>query len=241
MAPTIAPYGSWRSTITIEALLVDRIIASEPRTRRRDDRLARGPPIRAGPLGRRPGDRGRRCRGADAGGLGRPRRRPRVRRWCLGDPRRRRLLLRTVGRSALSHRGRTRPRPVAPVRPSRRQAPCATPISTPILRRSRLLAVREDHRPAARPSNEIVAIPLGADVTEPADPIVLVSGVGLLRPARPQPRRRAPGLADLATAGHALGRLRAVGRRPRRRGSARRGAAGRRQSERVDRRASLVA
>jgi hypothetical protein len=24
MAPTIAPYGSWRSSITVEALLIDR-------------------------------------------------------------------------------------------------------------------------------------------------------------------------------------------------------------------------
>ena len=31
MAPTIAPYGSWRSSITVDALLIDRIIAQEPR------------------------------------------------------------------------------------------------------------------------------------------------------------------------------------------------------------------
>ncbi len=31
MPPTIAPYGSWRSSITVDALLIDRIIAHEPR------------------------------------------------------------------------------------------------------------------------------------------------------------------------------------------------------------------
>lgn len=181
MAPTIAPYGSWRSSITVEALLVDRIIASEPRLD--------GETIAW--LEARPSERGRSVvvratvdggveeltpAGSDVhdgvheygGGA-----------WAIHD-----------GVVYYSERSDDRlHRIVVGAAATGATAEAITPAGAmryadliPDPRRNRLLAIREDHRAGDAPINEIVAIPLGPAGAVPSDPIVLVSGADFYGP-----------------------------------------------------------
>jgi dipeptidyl aminopeptidase/acylaminoacyl peptidase len=179
MAPTIAPYGSWRSSITIEALLADRIGASEPRLD--GDTIAW--------LESRPSEQGRSVvvravqggieeltpPGSDVhdgvheygGGA-----------WAIHggvvyysertDDRLYRIAVGAVAAGGLG----------AAITPPGAMR-YADLIPDP--GRSRLLAVREDHRGDGLPVNEIVAIPLQPG-DEPADAVVLVSGADFYGP-----------------------------------------------------------
>ncbi|MET1232191.1 MAG: S9 family peptidase, partial [Candidatus Limnocylindrales bacterium] len=178
---TVAPYGSWRSTITIEALLVDRIIAREPRIdgqtiawlEMRPSEQGRSVVVRALPDG---GVEDLTPAGSDVhdgvheygGGA-----------WALhdgvvyfserSDDRLHRI---AVGAATA---GET-PEPITPAGAMRYAD------LVPDTRRSRLLAIREDHRAGGSPVNEVVAIPLVAVGSEPAEPVVLVTGADFYGP-----------------------------------------------------------
>ena len=181
MAPTIAPHGSWRSTITIDALLADRIMPSEPRLDGETMAWLEG----------RPSERGRGVvvRAVDGGGIeeltppgsdvhdgvheygGGA--------WAIHE-----------GVVYYSERSDDRLYRIAV---GAAAAGGAAEAITPAgalryadfqldVRRARILAIREDHRAGGAPINEIVAIALGAEGSEPADPIVLVSGADFYGP-----------------------------------------------------------
>jgi dipeptidyl aminopeptidase/acylaminoacyl peptidase len=181
MAPTIAPFGSWRSTITVEALLLDRIIASEPRIDGETIAWLEG----------RPGERGRSVvvRATDGGGVedltpassdvhdgvheygGGA--------WAIhagivyyserSDDRLYRI---AVGAAEGGGAGEA----ITPAGAMR----YADLVPDP--RRSRLLAIREDHRAGGMPVNEIVAISLGPVGSEPVESMVLASGADFYGP-----------------------------------------------------------
>jgi dipeptidyl aminopeptidase/acylaminoacyl peptidase len=179
--PTVAPYGSWRSTITIEALLVDRIIAREPRIdgqtiawlEMRPSEQGRSTVVRATSGG---GVEDLTPAGSDVhdgvheygGGA-----------WALHDGvvyfserSDDRLYRIPVGAAAAGQAAE-------PITPEGAMRYADFVLDT---RRSRLLAVREDHRAGGAPVNEVVAIPLLATVSEPADPVVLVTGADFYGP-----------------------------------------------------------
>ena len=163
---TIAAYGSWRSTITVDALLVDRIIAREPRIDGETIAWLEMPTVRAG--------RSVVVRAAEGGGVeeltpagsdvhdgvheygGGA--------WAIDDgvvyySERSDDRLHRIAVGAAAAGGRPRP--------SRRRARMRYADLIFDRRRSRLLAVREDHRADGPPVNDVVAIPLRPGGSEP--------------------------------------------------------------------------
>lgn len=180
MAPTIAPYGSWRSSITVEALLVDRILAHEPRIdgqtiawlEGRPSELGRSVVVRALEGG---GVEELTPAGSDVhdgvheygGGA-----------WAIDD-----------GVVYYSERSDDRLYRIA-VGAAAAGTPEAITAASGMRfadfiidrRRARLIAVREAHRADGPPTNDIVAIPLGPAGADPAEPIVLVGGADFYGP-----------------------------------------------------------
>ncbi|HEY8198411.1 MAG TPA: prolyl oligopeptidase family serine peptidase [Candidatus Limnocylindrales bacterium] len=181
MAPKIAPYGSWPSSITVDALLVDRIIAHEPRIDGQTIAWLEG----------RPSERGRSVvvRAVEGGGVeeltpagsdvhdgvheygGGA--------WAIDD-----------GIVYYSERSDDRLYRIAFGAAAAGGTPEAiTPAGgmrfadfTIDRRRSRLIAVREEHRGDGPQINDVVAIPLGPAGADPAAPIVLVEGADFYGP-----------------------------------------------------------
>jgi dipeptidyl aminopeptidase/acylaminoacyl peptidase len=189
MAPTIAPYGSWRSTITVDALLVDRIIAREPRI---DGQTIAW-------LEMRPSEQGRGVlvRAVDGGGV--EELTPAASdvhdgvheygggAWAIhdgvvvySDRTDDRLHRIAVGAAAAGGAAEA----ITPAGATR----YADLIFDP--GRSRLLAIREDHRADGLPVNEIVAVNLTPDGGEPGDPVVLVGGADFYGPLALSPDGR---------------------------------------------------
>ncbi len=182
MAPTIAPYGSWRSSITVDALLVDRIIAHEPRIDGQTIAWLEG----------RPSERGRSVvvRASESGGVeeltpagsdvhdgvheygGGA--------WAIddgvvyyserSDDRLYRIAVgAAVGwRDARGHHAGRR----HAFRGLHHRPPSLAPDRRP---RGRIAA-------DGPPTNDVVAIPLGPAGADPAEPIVLVSGADFYGP-----------------------------------------------------------
>jgi dipeptidyl aminopeptidase/acylaminoacyl peptidase len=186
--PEVAPYGSWRSSITIDALLERRVFASEPRFDRdaicwhegRPGEGGRGVVVRAKPDGdfedlTPPGSNVRDGVHEYGGGA-----------WAVHDG------VVYFSEFADGRLYRTLPRTTAGD-----DGPGAEPITlegalryadiTVDAARSRLICVREDHRGGGVPVNEIVAVPLGAPGSPPAEPMVLVTGADFYGPVRLSP------------------------------------------------------
>ncbi|MFI5254364.1 MAG: prolyl oligopeptidase family serine peptidase [Candidatus Limnocylindrales bacterium] len=184
---TVAPYGSWRSSITIDALLAERIFASEVRfdgdaicwLEERPGEAGRGVVVRATrdggfdeltPRGVNVRDDVHEYGGgawAIHGGV--------VYYSDFADGR----LYRTLpGRSGADG---PRAEPITPEGPLR-----YADISVDVAR-GRLICVREDHRAEGVPVNEIVAVPLGPAGGDPAEAVVLVSGADFYGPVRLSP------------------------------------------------------
>ena len=181
---TIAPYGSWRSSITVDALLAERVFASEPRLD--------GSTIAW--LEDRPGEGGRGVvvrTTADGGFEELTPREANVRdgvheygggAWAIHEG----TVYHSDFRDGRLHR--TLPGGGAePVTPegATRYADISLDAG-----RSRLICVREDHRGGGVPANEIVTVPLGAEGSPPAEPVVLVSGDDFYGPLRLSPDGR---------------------------------------------------
>ncbi|MGH2406577.1 MAG: S9 family peptidase [Candidatus Limnocylindrales bacterium] len=190
-APRIAPYGSWRSSITIDTLLVDRVFAAEPRFdgeavcwhEGRPSEGGRGVVVRALPGGGvedlTPSGANVRDGVHEYGGGA----------WTVAD-----------GVVYYSNFGDGRLYRTLPGTPGPDGGPAAEPITPEAdvryadisvdAARSRLIAIREDHRGQGVAVNEIVAIPLGAPGSPPAEPTVLVSGADFYGPVHLSPEGR---------------------------------------------------
>jgi dipeptidyl aminopeptidase/acylaminoacyl peptidase len=181
---TIAPYGSWRSSITVDALLAERVFASEPRLdgptiawlEDRPGEGGRGVVVRATADGRfeelTPREANVRDGVHEYGGGA----------WAIhegtvyySDFRDGRLYRTLPGGGA---------EPVTP-EGATRYADISVDAG-----RSRLICVREDHRGGGVPANEIVAVPIGAAGAPPSEPGVLVSGDDFYGPVRLSPDGR---------------------------------------------------
>jgi dipeptidyl aminopeptidase/acylaminoacyl peptidase len=188
---TVAPYGSWRSSITVDLLLAERVFASEPRIdgadvcwlESRPSERGRGVVVRAVPGGGfeelTPLDANVRDGVHEYGGGAWAVRDGVVYYSEFSDGR----LYRTVPGAGTPETG-----PVAePVTPEGglRYADITVDAA-----RSRLICVREDHRGGSIPVNEIVAVPLESPGSAPAEPIVLVTGADFYGPVRLSPDGR---------------------------------------------------
>jgi dipeptidyl aminopeptidase/acylaminoacyl peptidase len=189
---TIAPYGSWKSSITIDALLAERVFAAEVRFDGSAVCWHEG----------RPGERGRGVVSrATAGGgfedLTPPGSNARdgVHEYGGGswaahdgvayyseftDGR----LYRTLPGQTVEAGSGAVAEPITP-EGALRYADISVDDS-----RGRLICVREDHRAAGMPVNEIVAVPLGPPGSGPVEPVVLVSGADFYGPVRLSPDGR---------------------------------------------------
>ena len=191
---TIAPYGSWRSSITVETLLAERVFAAEPRFdgsaicwhENRPGEAGRGVVVRATAEGAleelTPQDANVRNGVHEYGGGS----------WAVEDG----VVYYSEfadGRLYRTLPGGTAPGGTAPggtgavsepITPQGATRYADITVDAP---RSRLLCVREDHRGDGVPVNEIVAVPLGPPGSPPAEPIVLVSGADFYGPVRLSP------------------------------------------------------
>ena len=181
---TIAPYGSWRSSITVDALLAERVFASEPRLdgstiawlEDRPGEGGRGVVVRATADGGfqelTPREANLRDGVHEYGGGA----------WAIHEG----TVYYSDFRDGRLHR--TLPGGGAePITPegATRYADISVDVG-----RSRLICVREDHRGGGLPANEIVAVPLGPLGAPPAEPVVLVSGADFYGPVRLSPDGR---------------------------------------------------
>ena len=190
-SPQVAPFGSWRSSITIDALLEDRVFAGEPRFdgesmcwhEGRPGEGGRGVVVRARPDGGfeelTPRDANVRDRVHEYGGGA----------WAAAggvvyysDFRDSRLYRTLPGAQGAD--GGPAAEPITP-EGAVRYADISVDAA-----RSRLIAIREDHRVEGVAVNEIVAIPLGAPGSPPNEPMVLVSGADFYGPVRISPDGR---------------------------------------------------
>jgi dipeptidyl aminopeptidase/acylaminoacyl peptidase len=188
---TVAPYGSWKSSITIDALLAERVFAAEPRFdgrticwhEGRPAERGRGVVVRATPGGGHedltpPGSNARDGVHEYGGGS-----------WAAQDG----VVYYSEFSDGLLYRtlpGQTAPEGGAiaePITPEGALRYADISVDAP---RTRLICVREDHRPAGLPVNEIVAVPLLPPGSPPAEPIVLVSGADFYGPVRLSPDGR---------------------------------------------------